>query len=328
MTSNVVSPSDYNLRGVFLIARDDLLELDAVLGEVEKEYKRYANRKLNDAVKKHVEDSRLQSSADTARIRKELKSRYPFNHNERTIELICASKRKFTGSTLQEILEIAELAFEKPVVANIKLRQGGAELSVKLLGQFVIDSIDISVSPNSAFAQRSAQKIRQWADERRRFDWYRNLAFPVGFFGFMLLVFSLLFLPSGVLTTTSDKSTAINEVRQLLANGIAERDLPKAVESLLRFQINEFQTSTRVDVKPWYVTLNLLGAGLFVFGLSCPRSIIGVGLYARRLRRMRFIYGKLWFWVGAWVFAILTSALGSTLYEIALTNLIPHPVIP
>ena len=315
MTAKVVLPDKYELRGIFTIEREDLLELDAILRDVEKDYKRNGAASLNQAVAKYLSDLGLDPEKNRERIKKDLKARYPFRDNGMKTEISCASNKKLSGRDFASILESADLASERPLSAEVTLKYGDVGLKITLLGEFVVNCIDISVSSNPAFAQRAVSRIRQWADERRRFDHLRGFAFPLGIGGFGLLIFALLLSPDGLFTTASNKSDAIAQTRQLIQGGLEEKELPQAFEFMLRFYVNDFTTITRFDLKPWFVTLLIIGAGLLLFGIFCPKSIIVVGKNVRRLKFSQFFYGQIWVWVIAWVTAVLTSALGSNLYE-------------
>lgn len=315
MTSKVVPPDKYELRGIFTIERDALLELDAILTEIEKDFKRYATNALNQAVVKYMHDSNLNPDAHRDRVKRDLKARYPFSGNGRTTELLCATNRKFSGPDFASILDNNELATERPISAEVNMKYGTVSLKIKLLGQFVVNCIDLSVSSDAGFAQKAIARIRQWADDRRRFDYLRPFAFPLGLAGFSLLLFGFMVSPGGLFTTISDKSEAIAQSRRLLEDGVKENELAQAVEFILRFYVNDFTTTTHFDVKPWFATLLIIGAGLLLFGVLCPKSIIAVGQNVRRLRFAEFFFGKFWILVSAWLTAIITSALGSNLYE-------------
>jgi hypothetical protein len=325
LTSKVISPDKYKLRGIFTIERDDLLALDVILKDVEKDYKAYGSRALNASTERLLTDSHVDPELRrdrTKKIKKDLKSRYPFRDNGTRIEIVCQSNKKFSGPNFASIMENPEIAIDRPVNGEVRMKYGDAELNVKLLGQFVVNCIDISISSDSAFAQRAAHRIRQWADDCRRFDYYRGLAAPLGFVGFGLLLFAFLMSPIGFFSTLSDKSTAVNHANQILEGGVTEAEQSQAIELLLRFQSNSFQTTTFFDVKPWFVTLVIMGMGLLAFGIFCPKSMLALGLNIRRLRFARFFYGRLWLWVAAWTIAIITSAIGSNLYEYVRDNII------
>ncbi len=191
-----------------------------------------------------------------------------------------------------------------------------AALPIKLLGQFFVNEIDVSISPNLSFTQRAIRQVRDWAEDNRRLYWYGKLAIPLGSIGFGLVVMALMLIPSGLFTTYSDKSVVVNNARTMLVDGLSESEIPQAVETLLKIHVNDFNSTTRPDTKPWFITLLIVAIGLLFFGVLCPKSTIGLGLQEQRLKRIEFFTSKIWFWVFAWIFAIITSALGSVLVDL------------
>jgi len=323
LSTRVIQPGDFELKGVFLIPGDSLLKLDDILDEVEKEFARFTNRKVNEAVKKRIADLNLDVATEKDELKKKIASEYPFKYRECEIEVVCESKKKLVAKRFADILADPQIDDEKPLFATVKMRNGDAELKIRVLGQFVADEIDFSISPNNTFARRAGRQIRDWAEDHRRFGWYQKLALPFGSLGFGLCVSLLLAMPAGLFRTTSDKSEVVDSARELLADGLSKSETQQAMETLLRLQVNDFKSTSHFAIQPWYLTLVIVAAGLLLFGVLCPKSTIGVGQQQKRLQRIEFYTGKMWFWIGAWVFAIFTSALGTVLLDLVRTSLQP-----
>lgn len=316
MSTRVIQPGDFELRGVFLIPGESLLKLDDILDEVEKEFARFTNRKVNEAVNKQAAELTLDAPGAKDALKKEIASGYPFKYREREVEFVCESKNKLVAKRFSDILVDPQIADKKPLFATARMRNGDAELKIRLLGQFVVDEIDFSISPNLAFAQRAGRKIREWAEDHRRFGWYQKLALPFGSFGFGLCVALFVVMPFGLFTKTSNKAEVVDSARKILANGVTESEISQAMEILLRLHVDNFESRMHFEIQPWYVTMAIVAAGLLVFGTLCPKSTIGVGRQQKRLRWIEFYTGKMWIWVGAWTFAIITSALGNVLLAV------------
>lgn len=321
LTSKVVAPEKYELRGIFTIAPEGLILLDGILKQIAKDYKNYGRRQLSDIVNRKLNTLQLDPAVHKERIQKETKSQYPFSDNGINVVVVCRSNKKFSGATFASIMDNPAIVSERPIKAEIKIKYGDAQLKIQILGEYVVNCIDISVSPNNSFAERAAFRIRQWANDQKRFDHLSRLANPSGAMGFALLCFAFLVLPVGLFKTVSDKSATLNQANQLLDHGVMDTELTKAIELILRFQMNSFETTTSISIKPWFVTLLVMGTGLFAFSIFCPKSMIALGLNVRRLYRDQFFYGRAWIWIGAWATAIFTSAVGSNLYEYVRDNL-------
>ncbi len=316
LTTSVIQPGEFELKGIYLLSRDRLLALDGVLDEAEREFSRYANRKLNEAVNKRLHEWSLNPEKDKESVKRDIKSRYPFTVKTRLIELHCISEKKFTGKTFGDIIADPQIKNEKPLYATVTIRNGDAELKIKLLGEFFVNKIGVSISPNRSFTQRVIRQVRDWAEDNRRLDWYRKFAMPLGSIGFGLVTLAVMLMPVGMFATISNKSDIINNARTMIADGLSESEVPQAVETLLKFHINDFTTITRIDIKSWFIALVIVAFGLLLFGILCPKSTIGVGLQEKRLKRIEFFTGKIWLWISAWLFAVITSALGSVLIDL------------
>ena len=289
--------------------------LDSIFDDAEREFSRYATRKLSEAVKTRLEEWK-HLNPDAEKIKTDIKSSHPFNKKTREIEVHCKSKRKFTAKTFGELFANPEIENEKPLFATATIRNGDAELKIKLLGQFVVNEIGGSISPNLSFTQRLIRQVKDWAEDRRRLEWYRKLAIPFGSLGIGFVTMALMSISRGCFTTHSDKSVTINNSRELLRDGIRDSDIPKAVEALLKLHVNDFNIVTVLDIKPWFITLLVVAIGLLLLGVLCPKSTLGLGLQEKRIKRIEFFTGKIWFWISAWIFAIGTSALGTVLFDL------------
>jgi hypothetical protein len=314
LATRIVHPEEFELAGIFLIKREDLIALDTIFDDAERQFAKYSKRKIEEAAKKSFGELSYTDS-EIKKVKEKIKSSHPFNRKTREIEVHCQSKKRFSAKTFCELIADPVISNEKPLFATATLRDGEVELKVKILGQFFENQMKGSISSSHTFAQDIFNRVKEWAASKSRFEWYRKLVIPVGTVGFVLTMILLSSMSQGIFTTLSDKSEVINDSKSMLIDGLQESEIPKPVETLLKIHVNDFTTTTVIDVKPWYISLLLVAVGLMLFSYLCPKSTLGFGGHAKRVERIEFLTGKLWVAICAWIFAILTSAMGSILFE-------------
>jgi hypothetical protein len=144
----------------------------------------------------------------------------------------------------------------------------------------------------------------------------RRFKYGILSLGLLLLAFCFLLFPVGIVQTSSGKSALVQRAWELSNKGIDNNNQAEAIGILLRLATNLYEGSKISGVHSWFVALLITAIGAICFGTLCPRSVLGIGLGCRRLKRYRRI-GRLTNWlVAVWLFAIATSFLGSWLYDL------------
>ncbi len=319
--TEVQLPETSNVSGVFLLTPDDLKELDAILDKAKKEITREVRRQLTKTAEAEVRDNQKYTSlADKSveEVKLELKSRYPFNIRTHVVSVTCKSGKTIKGGSFEQVITSPEMQHEKPIRTAVEIRYAGITLSVALFSHSILDpEVQIDCSPrNQAFAHRVVKSITDWAESKRKYVLWSRVRWFLPFAGFMLLVTWMFTAPLGLVAVSSGKATLVQKAYDLSRQGISSTNQGEAIDILLRLTTNNYEGAKVVGVRGWWLTLLPLAVGTLLCGLLCPRSVVGIGRGYRMLAWYRLVGRYLYIIFGVLIFAILTSALGSWLYDL------------
>ena len=251
-------------------------------------------------------------------VKNEIKHRYPFNIRTHVVSVSCKSGTTIKGSTFEQIIASPEIQNEKPIRATVELRFADITVSVALFSHsFPNPEVQINCSPrNQAFAHRVVKSIIDWAESKQKYVLWSRVRWFLPFVGFMLLVTWMFTAPLGFVVVSSGKAALVQKAYDLSRQGISGTNQAEAIDILLRLTTNNYEGDKVVGVRGWWLTLLPLAVGTLLFGLLCPRSVVGIGRGCRTLAWYRLAGRCLYVVFAVLVFAILTSALGSWLYDL------------
>jgi hypothetical protein len=217
---------------------------------VKNDLKKYRTKALADEAKSYAETYGM--TLDEAKSL--LKSRHPFSRLKVDVRLRCESGKTFSEATFLKIIEREDFRKEKPKSAVVDIAIGTVELKIKMLDDYFRKSIVVTHSPDVAVTRKAAKSIELWSKARRKFKMIDQTATPAFFMGFATVVFCLLGLKN-LIVTTSEKSAYEKSARDLLGVGISDANINQAMELILRFQANVFETEQKFVFPFWYLAL-------------------------------------------------------------------------
>jgi hypothetical protein len=313
-------PETHDIDGVYLVTRDDLVELDKIIRKAKGQISNYVSRQLEGAIENTLREwAKWNSGPKTPdEARKHLKERYPFSVKTQEIIVRCKSGRSIKGASFQEIADCSEIKPENPQLLRAEIRYADVQVSVELdTAPFTSwGRLRIKISPNDrAFADRVFNSFRDWAETKRRFVlWskYNNWLVAVSF-GLLSLWTLLLYF--GLIHTPTSKAALFQRGWGLSNKGIDDSNQAEAVSILLRLATDQSVGTKVTGVHPWYVALGVAAVGGLVLSVCRPRSAIGIGRGCRKLRVQQTL-GRIVRWlVGILIVGTVISLMGNWIYD-------------
>ncbi|MGD0283940.1 MAG: hypothetical protein ABSB95_16535 [Dissulfurispiraceae bacterium] len=313
-------PDTCYINGVFLLTLDDLKELDAILAKAKREIRRKVSIHISRAVDAEIKSYQAYPSiANTPEeeVKKKIIQRYPYNVKTHSVTIKCKSGKTIKGSSFEQIASDPDVEKEYPENAKVEIRNAEIQLSLELFDDnFFSYRFEITCSPrNQAFSHRVVKLIKDWAESKRKYVlWYKYWHYII-LASFTLFFMWLALAQSAFIETSSGKVILIQKAHDLSKQGIDSTNQSQAIDILLRLMTGNYEGSKIVGIHTWFKIMPIIFIGLFLLGILCPKPVLGIGRGRRKILLYKFIRWFFYGFVVIWVYAILSSALGSWVYD-------------
>ncbi len=317
MTSTLVLPGTSKIEGVFLLVRNDLLEIDEFVKGAKKEIDATIRRRLSAEVKNEMQRYAPDSTdaAQLEKVRKTISSSYPYKKHEHKVEVFCKSTRMFKARSFEEIADDPLIVNEHPTHAFCTYSNAGISLKVELLTGYP-QGISIAVSPaDTALSTKMLQQFTSWAETKRRVELWRRIAGPLIVLGLAFSFWLLLTLPFGVLRTVSERPSVVAQAHQLLEEGVDAAKSVEAIELLLRLETRHYVERQEFYFSTWWLAGLVVCIGAILATLLRPRSTIGLGKSVQKLKFYLGVAKLSKLALGVWGAAILCSVVANYIYD-------------
>lgn len=281
--STFVYSTRANLEGPWLVDKSALTELGEIVETIAKRFEN-ANQDFIDAkaakefcdYKGDDRDDRMSSR------RSELAELYTVS---KTLSLSLSDSKSVREESVERLLSSPDLIHEAPTGLSIKIESHHRDAVVV----FHRGSLTVETSPQAdELSGEAFAALHLWASTHQAPWWQRawkNYYWPAVFGWFALI----LMLASAYTDVTKVTAESVRPAaKQLLDRGITDKDVPKAVEILLRLQLHEPLAAGKKEEMPTWAKIVSLGGLVCVVGLFFrPPLLIGIGRNVRRIGRWR-----------------------------------------
>lgn len=275
--------------GVFMLTKDDLLELDGLLIAATKEFDSAAKSRLTRRVNKEVAERKFADDEDEEKLKERKKTLRGIFGSRREVEatISCHSGHVLTGRSFHEIIDEPDVKNEWPTRAEFTYSNDPYGIQIEILDK-IYGSVQVSILPHDAKrANQVRRNVHEWFESKRQVEWWRRTKSAAATAA-LALCFCLAFLiPAGLLQTISERPSIERKARALLENGIDSSEADSALEILLKLQTKSYAERLEFRIEYWYTSLAAIAVGLFVFWLTCPKSLLGIGRYTSRVNLYR-----------------------------------------
>lgn len=213
---------------------------------------------------------------------RELQQKFPV---KKAVSLALSRSKFVKEESIDRLLSSPDLLDEAPIGLRIRIESAERQANVV----FREAELNIDTSPQTdELAREAFVTLQQWASANQAPLWQRiwkkrYMLFVIGWM-FVSLILGSIFANTDVMTKNSIKPAA----DQLLQNGITDKDVPKAVEILLRLELKEPIAESKKEEIPLWVKVFVLGGLVSLALLSVrPPQLIGIGRNVQRIDRWR-----------------------------------------
>jgi len=240
--------------------RFEKLKEDAIKSQVAGE--------INGRSYKDPEDRKTDEAEIEERIR-----RYYGAHGK-SITLSLKDNKSYRAESIQAALTEADLLSEESNGLAIELRNDQLQAMVD------VDKLDLRIRtspPTDAFAREIFVTLREWAEKNKAPLWQRLWRYVVPFHWvawLLILSFSGLIHSASRLSAGSQRG---GEAVKLLEGGLAEEELNKAIELLLRSEFGIVTSSNSDSLPSWFFAIICIGFVVAMILSFRPKLAIGIG---------------------------------------------------
>lgn len=316
MSTFIYSTQD-TLDGPWIVDHSSLKQLGAIIESISEKFEN-ANNDLIEAsvaseLKNYTGDQREEQER---KLRSSLRTRYGF---QKKISTSLTNSKTAEDQSIDNLLTSHELIEESPqdLRINIKSSKRSARITFK------DNQLSINTTPETDELAREAYvQLQQWAKSNQPPSWQR--IWVKNYSGIFLSAISLIFF---IFILFSGQDTDINQslkpaAQKLLKDGITEKQIPQAIELLLRHEFKQPYSDAKPKAKnktPLFVKIISFGgfAALAILFIR-PPLLLGIGRNEKKIRYWRT-------WIKFIGITIPTFLLSSIVLPYLLTTAgIPH----
>lgn len=277
------------IRGVFLLEKADLIELDRLLDVVAKMIDKHVKEKVQKEAEGRVESGRAET-LEAAKQR--VLDSFEYRDRNRECKLVLHSGKTLKGSSFERILASEDVTSEWPKQALAEIQNGPVTFELTLFN--IWDSVEFKIRPSDlAFSHRIIEKVTDWVRSKRQFPGLEWLQFPSmgSMIPFFFVAATWMWCSGiGLLAFTSSaggRDEIVARAKQLVEGGLTAEEHREATELLLRLEAGAYDSVKIVGVNWSYfiVFSSLIAICILLF--TRPRPIIGIGRAQARLRRYK-----------------------------------------
>ena len=263
-------PTEFSMRGPWLLSREVLLSLDSALDE---EWERISARR-EALVAEH------QSEASDRYLPYELK------RSSKGVTLTLKSGAEFVSDSFAQALRDPSIASEVPVGFSASLE--AADVRFKLSTSRWNDALQLTATPSdNREAQEALVLLSQWMRDHCAPLWQRIWSRLSGlqWFAWWLLLFVALSVIGA--QSSPGERLARARARDLIDAGINSANINEAVQLMLSLQMDYYPNAGKVMVPQWVGVTILGGLAVSIVLSFRPRIVLGIGRGEQIIRRWR-----------------------------------------
>jgi hypothetical protein len=162
-------------------------------------------------------------------------------------------------------------------------------VEIQIFSRWYTNTIKVSVSPQIAGIEPLIELIRDWIDSNKKksWSWYPEVRLFALVALWILLIFAFSFAGPGLISTYSDRAAHSSRAREIIEQGVDSETAHESLGLILREVFDEYTVEHRYDAKSWYIVMWVLIGFLLAFTAVNARSIIGLGINEKRLQRLK-----------------------------------------
>ncbi len=282
---------EYN--GLFLLDRNDLKELDAVLAEIQKQAKKYYSHRLREVMASNLSQlQRLYPSKSVEELKSEARklaeNSYELRHKFCQVVAYCASKNKATAKTFSELICLEKLNGEVVTHSEVNLRYADLNASINIFDIYS-DRIRIDIEPmDRVISQQLSQQIGSWVESKARAEFFSKYRSEIiGILWLAIWLCLALLATAGLRYEQPQDDSTKQTAASLLKAGIDDNNIADAVECLLKLNTESAKKPRVVGVKWVFVVVAACPLVLLCAILLFPKSALALGRSSRFVARGR-----------------------------------------
>jgi hypothetical protein len=298
------------INGPFLIDREHLEQLDAIMFEEERRLKAANSKAIRETAEKQFREEKPRTAITEDNLGPYLKraaEEHPFRESARKLVVSFKDKRSFQGESFAELLRQPEVREEVATRFDYSLRVGAVECKVR--GMKNGANLYIETFPDYLSESREAFGVlRQWATRIEAPRWQQALRSIYGIFIFVFIFVLLSLFDSAETRAKEFKTQELKtEAKQLLGDGLKPDEQVRAIEIMLALQTEFVPTEAIEKAAP---TLKKSVAIQYLSAVAClilsiwPSMELGIGKGENRIRGWRWWLKIVFYSIPGWVIGV------------------------
>jgi hypothetical protein len=315
----IVHNTNYEMKGPWLLDREQLLELDRIISQHWDSLLRYREQEIEEEVEKEIndrkKDARHQSADDREKIHQRLDSSYLF-FKEKRLTLSNADGTQIKTNDFTSIMQHPDI--EDRIVKGFSYTIKCAGIECQLILRSYNSTITLDVSPGTVEEARSLfVAIKGWLNRTKAPLWQRIVR-REWIYGTWWLVFAYALFMGIPLSSheITPEWEQLKHAHNLLKNGIGDNEVKDSVATTLAI-ISEYdkpKSHIVLSCPSWYVCLLIAIFFLCLILTILPKIVFGIGKSERSIicwrRWLHFISYTIpiiilssfvWPWIVDWV---------------------------
>jgi hypothetical protein len=311
----------HTIRGVFLIGKEELNRLDEVIAKASSEIHQFVKEELQKELDKRTKDMEGSPTTVIERMREFVAAEYRYTLRPTVVTLKRQDLSTIEAGSCQELLLNPDVHSVDPYEIEV---DGGA--AMVRFGVSMFDSnncITVSVVPKeSPLTNRIAGMLDDWAESTDKYSHFYHFtsgptsALITSLLGALVVAWCVFFPILGVVWDNGGYSALKVRARELNKQGIEDSNIREAVAVLMRLEADDYRGIAFQGVRLAYLLAGVVIVCGIVLQYWAPRSIVGVGKAAARLRKYKSvgewqkpILGVIGAGIGALILAILQKQI-------------------
>jgi len=256
--SEVLYPTEFSIRGPWLIDQDQLLALDTL---IEEEWNRLTQRR-----QQLIADYQEESNSD----------RVPYNLDPESKDVVIIFKSGATLKTSSFKDSLRDPSTSEEIPVGFKVELSSAEIRLKLSSSLWDDGLKLNVSPSDIREARELLvTIKQWMKDNAAPLWQRIWSQIAGihWMGFFLFIY----VAGTFFSTSPAERETKNLARQLLEDGISSSNIDEAIQYLLALELDYYPGISAAEPAPWFPFVFWSLLALSIIASFKPKVLLGIG---------------------------------------------------
>jgi hypothetical protein len=282
--ATVIHRNSDTFHGIWLLDDVALKVLDDIIDKEWGNLQEIRKNKIKDLAIQQYSKFGDKNKVTLEEIERQISEPYPFSKNSRSITLSFKSGKKLKSASFREAKENPEVQDQIPNGFSIEMKTETIDCEMQLQE----NRLSIRVSPELVEeASTIFLKLEQWAMQFRSPKWMYLWKNNNGFLQLLVTLFLLtIMFTSAIRYSNPVETNLIIQARDLLKDGISQKEVPKALEMVLSL-LTLSNEGKVYYVKPWFWSFVAIYLPALLISFFPPNSILVIGKGTKILKRQK-----------------------------------------